>query len=79
MDEYNQGWDPDVRIYFRKILNSFVALATWMLFVAIAGLFFKLAYLKDGVHWYTIVFYAAALLSFLLLMLYFYRVWWRKK
>ena len=79
MDEYNQGWDPDIRIYFRKILNSFVAFATWLLFVATAGLFFKLAYLRDGVRWYNIVFYAIAILTFLLLMVYFYRAWGRKK
>ena len=78
MDEYNQGWDPELRHFFKKIMNSFVLGATWLMMVAVAGLFFKLAIVKDGWRWYNVAFYGCASLTFLLVLFYLYRVWGRK-
>jgi hypothetical protein len=79
MDEYNQGWDPEVKHYFRKILNSFGMGALWLLVIATMGLAFRLAIIKDGVQWYNVFFYGVFLVSLALLLLFFKRVWRKKK
>ena len=57
MDEYNHGMDPEVKRYFKRIINSFSFASIWLLAVSTAGLFFRLAILKDGIRWYNILFY----------------------
>ena len=78
MDEYNRGMDPEVKRYFKKIMNSFAAGALWLLTVSTAGLFFDLAIVRNGVQWYNIVFYVTAFVSFTALLYYYYKVWNRK-
>lgn len=78
MDEYNQGWDPEIKQFFRKILNSFGAGAFWLLTVATLGLFFRLAFVQNGWRWYNVLFYGLSAGSLLLLLLFFYRVWGKK-
>lgn len=78
MDEYSTGMDSDVKVYFRKIMKSFSAGLLWLMVFATAGLFFKLGYLNKGWHWYNILFYVLMVLTFGLLLRFFYRVW-RKK
>lgn len=75
MDEYNQGWDPEVKEYFQKIMNSFAMGALWLLLIGLSGFAFKLAIIKDGVRWYNLVYYGVFLLSLSLLLLFYYRVW----
>lgn len=78
MDEYNQGWDPEVRQYFKKILNSFVAFVTWLLFISTLGLFMRMAYVVGEWHWHNTVFYSFFLVSFSFLLFFLIRSW-RKK
>jgi hypothetical protein len=78
MDEFNSGMEPEIRQYFRKILNSFSVGAMWMLSFSTLGLFFGLAHIDEGIRWYNIVFYSVFVLSFAALIFYFYRLW-RKK
>lgn len=40
-----------------------------------AGLYFELGLVGKGWAWYNALFYAISLLSFLLLLRYYYRVW----
>ena len=75
MDEYNSGMDPEVKKYFRKILNSFSIGAVWWLRVATLGIFFQLAIIKETVRWYNIVFYLVFVSSLFLLVRYYYRAW----
>ena len=75
MDEYNQGWDPEVKRYFRKIANSFALFAFWLLLIATLGLGFKLAIVKGSLQWQNYLFYSIFLLTFLLLLLIYYRMW----
>ena len=56
MDEYNSGMDPEVKRYFRKIINSFSAGLLWLVVIATAGIFFRLGEMGHGIHWYNIVF-----------------------
>ena len=75
MDEYNTGMDPEVKRYFRKIINSFSVGLMWLLSVATAGLFFSLGIAREGIRWYNIVFYLVAGISFAGLIYYYYKVW----
>jgi hypothetical protein len=75
MDEYNQGWDPDVRHYFWKIMKSVVATATWLLVFITLGLFLRMAYIYDGPDVYNFVFYGLMLGTFPLLLRFLYRTW----
>ena len=75
MDEYNSGMDPEMKRYFRKIINSFSVGLLWMLSVATAGLFFRLGIISDGLRWYHIVFYLVLIASLGFLIRYYYKVW----
>jgi ABC-type bacteriocin/lantibiotic exporter with double-glycine peptidase domain len=75
MDEYNQGMDPEIKRFFKKIINSFSIGLLWLLSMFTAGLFFDLGITHNGIKWYNIVFYIIALLSFIALLFYFYRIW----
>jgi len=68
-----QGWDPDVKKYFIKILNSISLGLLWMIACATAGIYFKLGYGKPAI--YPILFYLAMALSLALLIRWFYRNW----
>lgn len=75
MDEYNQGWDPEIKQYFRKIANTFSLGALWLLLIATLGFAFKLAIVKESLRWYNLVFYGVFVLTLLLLLRFFYRTW----
>jgi hypothetical protein len=75
MDEYNSGMDPEVRRYFRKILNSFSWGALWLIGIATMGIFFQLGIVTNGIRWYNILFYLILILSLWLLIRYYYKAW----
>ena len=79
MDEYNQGMEPEVKRYFRKILNSVFLLSLWLLTAATAGFLFKLAIIKHTIRWYNILFYVGFISSLVWLLFYLYRIWTKKQ
>lgn len=78
MDEYNTGMDPEVKKYFRKIMNSFSVGLLWLISFATAGIFFQLGFVRNEIRWYNILFYFLLLLSLPALLWYFYRLWQKK-
>lgn len=78
MDEYNSGMDPEIRTYFRKIINSLSFLVLWLMFVLGIGLYFDLGRISGKLDWFNIVFYLLALISFYFLVRYLLRTWNRK-
>ena len=74
-DEKDVGMDPATKRYFIKIVYSFTWGLMWMMFVAFFGLYFGLAYVHHGVTIVNIIFYAVVLITFLLLLRYYYRSW----
>jgi len=70
-----QGWDPEVKRYFRKIIYSFSAGLMWLMSGVTGGLYFGLAYRNDIPVIFIILFYAVFLLGLGLLLWYYYRVW----
>ena len=75
MDEYDRGMDPELKRYFRKILNSLAMGLLWFFFVVTTGLFFKLGIINNGIQWYNILFYFLLLVSLFLLFRYLYKSW----
>ena len=75
MDEYSRGVDPEIKIYFKKIIKSFAVLLLWLLGIGTAGFLFKLAVVKNGWHWYNAVYYFIAVVSFLWLVVFLNRLW----
>lgn len=78
MDEYNVGMDPELKKFFRKIVNSFSWGALWLLSIATLGIFFHLAIVSDGIRWYNILFYFVFVASLFLLLRYYYKAWSKK-
>jgi len=78
MDEYNSGMDPEIKRYFRRIINSFSVGLLWLIAVSTLGLFFRLGIVNKGPRWYNVIFYLVFLASFILLIRYYYRVWKKK-
>jgi hypothetical protein len=70
-----QGWDPDVKKYFRKILNTVFFGLLWMTGCATAGIYYQLGYRTDKPFIYTILFYAGMVISLMLLLRWFYLTW----
>ncbi len=70
-----RNWDPEVKIFFVKILNSISLGLLWMIACATAGLYFELGYANGKPVIYTIIFYAAAVISLFFLIRYLYKIW----
>lgn len=52
-----QGWDPEIKKYFRKIIFTVSYGLLWMLTAATAGLYFELAYADGKPVIYTVIYY----------------------
>ncbi|MGZ8557098.1 MAG: hypothetical protein ACXWWC_02125 [Chitinophagaceae bacterium] len=68
-----QGWDPELTKYFRKILNTIAFGILWLMAALTAGLYFGLAFHPNIL--YRVFFYAGLSISLLLLIRYYYRIW----
>ncbi len=73
--EEDMGFNPEVKKYFRKIMNSFALGLLWMLAASTAGFYFKLAFIGAGWQWYNIAYYAGLALTFAALTVYLYKTW----
>lgn len=69
------GMEPEVKLYLRKVGYSFFAGLLWLLVNVTLGIYFKLAIIEKGLHWWNIVFYGWFLASIGLLLYYFFKVW----
>ena len=70
-----QGWDPEVKRYFRKIISSFSYGLLWLVTAVTAGLYFGLAFRNDVPVLVNILFYIYLSASLFFLLRYYYRVW----
>ena len=70
-----QNWDPGVKKFFVKILNSIAMSLFWMMACAAAGIYFELGYTNGKPLIYTILFYAGMSISLFFLIRYLYKIW----
>jgi uncharacterized protein with PQ loop repeat len=69
------GWDPDVKQFLIKILNSISLVLLWMIACATAGIYFQFGYTNGKPVIYTIIFYAAMAVTLFLLLRQLYKIW----
>jgi len=69
------NWDPGVKKFFVKILNSIALGLFWMMACATAGLYYELGYTNGKPVIYTLLFYAGMLISLFFLIRYLYKTW----
>lgn len=70
-----QGWDPEIKSFFKKIMNSISITLLWLMIMATSGLYFGLAFSNGNPVIYTIIFYIVLTGSFTWLVVYLYRTW----
>jgi hypothetical protein len=70
-----RGWDPGVKRFFLKIINSISMGLLWLLACITAGIYYKLGFIGYKPVIYTILFYTGMLVSLVLLLKYIYRLW----
>jgi hypothetical protein len=68
-----QGWDPEVKKYFRKIINTIGLGLLWLMTALTVGLYWGWAH--SGNKIYIIIFYSTLAVSLFLLVRYYYKVW----
>ncbi|MGH2552165.1 MAG: hypothetical protein ACRDEB_00520 [Chitinophagaceae bacterium] len=69
------NWDPDVKKFLLKVLNSVSLVLLWMMACATAGIYFKLGYSGYKPIFYTILFYAGMSITLFFLIRYLYNRW----
>ncbi|MEO6613747.1 MAG: hypothetical protein ABIT05_13230 [Chitinophagaceae bacterium] len=69
------NWDPEVKKFFLRILNSVSLGLLWMMACATAGIYYKLGYFNGQPVIFNILFYTAMLGTLWLLIRYLYRNW----
>jgi hypothetical protein len=68
-----QGWDPEVRKFFLKILNTISTGLIWLLAALTTGLYLGLASHPNKIV--LILFYTIFAITLFLLIRYIYRLW----
>ena len=71
----DSGWDPEVKQYLKKVLNSFMVGLLWLLVNSTLGIYFGLAFGGTYSVVVNILFYVWFAASIGLLLWYYYRVW----
>jgi hypothetical protein len=70
-----QGWDPEVKNYFRKILNTISFGLIWMMTMAALGLYFGFAYTNGKSIIIPILFYSFMAITLFFLIRFLYKTW----
>ncbi len=68
-------WDPEVKQFFRKILNSISLGLLWMIAALFTGIYFGWDNIYRKPVYVPIIFYAILISSFLLLLFRLYKIW----
>jgi len=69
------GWEPGVKKYFTKILNTVSWCLIWLIACATAGIYYQLGYIKDGIGWPNLAFFGCMLITGIFLFRYLYKNW----
>ena len=75
MDQYDRGVDPEIKKYFRQIVNSVSVGSFWLLILMLFGLYFRFGIVENGLSVGNIVFYIFFLVSLVAYIYFLYKVW----
>ena len=70
-----QGMEPEVRKYLFKVLNSLCYGLLWMALNVLGGLYWGYAIINGKLSIGNVLFFAWFVLSLLLLLYFYYRIW----
>lgn len=70
-----RGWDPDVKKFLLRVLNSVSLVLLWMMASATAGIYFKLGYTTGQPVIYPVIFYTAMAVTLFFLIRYLIKLW----
>jgi hypothetical protein len=70
-----KNWDPGVKKFFVKILNSVSLGLLWMMASATAGIYFEMGYTRGKPLATTILFYTLMAVTLFFLIRYLVRTW----
>ena len=70
-----QGWDPEVKKYFLKILSTISYGLFWLMSTVTAGIYFQLGWTGERPLYAVILFYVIAVAAFIMLLRYYYQLW----
>jgi len=70
-----QGMEPEVRKYLFKVLNSLCYGLLWMALNVLSGLYWGYAIINGKLSVANVLFFAWFVLSLLLLLYLYYRIW----
>ncbi|MGN6440073.1 MAG: isopentenyl-diphosphate Delta-isomerase [Agriterribacter sp.] len=69
------GIEPEIKIFFRKIINTVSALVLWAVICIFLGLYLNWAVVYEKLNAFNIIFYGWFVISFAGLIYYFFRIW----
>ncbi|HMR90666.1 MAG TPA: hypothetical protein PKC69_00060 [Chitinophagaceae bacterium] len=72
-----QGFDPGIKSFFKKIINTIATGLLWLLAALTGGLYWKLGYMAGRPLWAVITFYVSLVCTLWLLIRYYRRMWKR--
>ena len=67
------GWDPEIKRYFKRILNTVSIGLVWLIFFMTLGIYLRMAY--AGPITIRVIYWVLALTTFFFLIRYFRKVW----
>ena len=67
--------DPEVKKYFKKIINSFTMGLLWLFLIVTFGLYFQLGFIAGKFQWYNYMFYFFLVVSLIFLIWFYYKLW----
>lgn len=70
-----RGWDPEVKKYLRKVLQTISLGLLWLMTGVTAGIYFELGHTNGKLVIGTILFYAVMAISLVMLIRYLYKMW----
>lgn len=75
MEHGESGWDPEVKKFFIKILNSVALGLLWIFAAMMAGIYYKLAFFNGQPIINNIIYYVVVIATFFILLRYLYKTW----
>lgn len=69
------GMEPEIKTFLLRIANSLAMVLLWMLVNTIIGIKYGLAFFEDKPGWKNYVYYAGAIITLVMVIIYLRRKW----
>ncbi len=69
------GMEPEIKTFLLRIANSLAVVLSWMLINTIVGIKYGLAFFEDKPDWKNYLYYAGAIITLVLVIIYLRKKW----